>query len=263
MTVALAVLGKYVPALSFFSKILGEEAELSLDVRYYQRLLALDEDGAAELVDEAAKTKPRIEVFETILLPALARAERDFGRDEIDERVQAFVWRVTDEILDDLATVPMLEFAATKAEANGSKGPIEVVGVPVEDRSDTLALKMLGQVIDPSACKLTIRSNEETPLEMAEAISASEPSMVIVSHMPPSGLTNARYLVRRFHVRLGNIPIIVGRWTEKGLNESSTERLTAAGATSVIFSLTEARDRVMAAASPKPAEAPPLSPAMA
>ena len=262
MTVALAVMGKYVPALSFFSKILGEEADLSPDVRYYQKLLALEEDGASEIVEDAAKSKPKIEVYEAILLPALARAERDFSRDEIDERVQAFVWRVTERIIDDMAVVPMIEMAPAKEVAHNADKPFEVVGVRAEDRSDFLALKMLGQVLDPAVCHLTIRSDEETPLEMAEAIAAAEPALVILSHMPPSGLANARYLVRRLHARLGALPIIVGRWTENGQNESVAERLTTAGASSVIFSLTEARDRILAA-HPKTAEAPPLSPAMA
>ena len=263
MTVALAVMGKSVPALAFFSKILGEEPDLSPDVRYYQKLLALDEDGAAEVVEEAAKSKPRIEVYETILLPALARAERDFSREEIDERIQAFVWRVTEQILDDLATVPMFEFTPSKDGSASAKAPAEVVGVGVEDRSDFLALKMLGQVLDPSLCRLTIRADKETPLEMSEAIAAVAPALLVVSHMPPSGLTNARYLVRRLHARLGGFPIIVGRWTEKGQNEASADRLATAGATAVVVSLTEARDRILATVAPKPAEAPPLSPAMA
>ena len=51
LTVCLAVLGKYVPSLRFFAALLGEEAELEPDVRLYQRLVALDRDGATEVVD--------------------------------------------------------------------------------------------------------------------------------------------------------------------------------------------------------------------
>src|SRR5215218_8144285 len=53
LTVCLAVLGKYVPSLRFFATILGEEAELDPDVRFYQRLVALDRDGAIEVVEAA------------------------------------------------------------------------------------------------------------------------------------------------------------------------------------------------------------------
>ncbi len=46
LTVCLAVIGKYVPGLRFFAVMLGEEAELDPHVRFYQRLVALDREGA-------------------------------------------------------------------------------------------------------------------------------------------------------------------------------------------------------------------------
>ena len=55
LTVCLAVLGKYVPSLGVFATFLGEEVDLGHDVRLYQRLLALDQDGATEIVEEALK----------------------------------------------------------------------------------------------------------------------------------------------------------------------------------------------------------------
>ncbi|HEX8198861.1 MAG TPA: AI-2E family transporter, partial [Isosphaeraceae bacterium] len=59
LTSCLAVLGKYVPSLRFFATLLGEEAVLEPDVRFYQRLLLLDQDGATEIVEEALKKTPR------------------------------------------------------------------------------------------------------------------------------------------------------------------------------------------------------------
>ncbi|MGP0066955.1 MAG: AI-2E family transporter, partial [Isosphaeraceae bacterium] len=38
MTLCLAVLGKYVPSLGFFATLLGEEAELDQNIKFYQRL---------------------------------------------------------------------------------------------------------------------------------------------------------------------------------------------------------------------------------
>ena len=100
LTVCLAVLGKYVPSLWFFAALLNEEAELDPDVRFYQRLVALDRDGAIEVVEAALKQRPRVEVFDEVLVPALSRAERDAARGELDETMQAFVWGVVGEILD-------------------------------------------------------------------------------------------------------------------------------------------------------------------
>jgi predicted PurR-regulated permease PerM len=50
LTVCLVVLGKYVPALKFFDVLMGDEPPLGTDVSYYQRLLAMDQDEATEIV---------------------------------------------------------------------------------------------------------------------------------------------------------------------------------------------------------------------
>ena len=253
LTVALAVLGKYVPALRFFSTILGEGANLEPDVRFYQRLLALDEDGAAELVDEIAKSRPRIEVFDTVLLPALARVERDLGREEIDLTTREFAWRVTEDLINELADVPTVEFTAEPATNALGGGPVAVVGVPTEDRADRLALQMLSQILDPARIRIEILDNGQTPLALADLIVESKAAMVLVSHVPPGGLTSARYLVRRLRARLGNVPIVVGRWHESGDPKGVSVRLAEAGATEVVFSLVEARDRLLASLPKAPA----------
>ena len=102
MTLCLAVLGKYVPSLGFFATLLGEEAELDQNIRFYQRLVSLDQDGATAVVEAALKERPRAEVFDQILVPALSRAGRDAARGELEESDMAFIRRVIGEILDDL-----------------------------------------------------------------------------------------------------------------------------------------------------------------
>jgi predicted PurR-regulated permease PerM len=51
LTVCLGVLGKYVPYLSFLDVLLSDEPVTELN-RYYQRLVARDQDGATEIVEE-------------------------------------------------------------------------------------------------------------------------------------------------------------------------------------------------------------------
>ena len=102
LTLCLAVLGKYVSSLSFFATLLGEEAELDQNIRFYQRLVSLDQDGATAVVEAALEERPRVEVFDQMLVPALSRAERDVARGELEESDMAFIRRVISEILDDL-----------------------------------------------------------------------------------------------------------------------------------------------------------------
>ena len=163
MTLCLAVLGKYVPSLGFFATLLGEEAELDQNIRFYQRLVSLDQDGATAVVEAALKERPRAEVFDQILVPALSRAGRDAARGELEESDVAFIRRVIGEILDDLEGTEEISLKTPAPSGEGEPGrangkpaspPFEVAGVAASGTSDALALRMLGQILAPSNCTL-------------------------------------------------------------------------------------------------------------
>jgi predicted PurR-regulated permease PerM len=77
LTVCLGVLSKYVPQLEFVGMLMGDEPALGTYTSYYQRLVAKDDDEAAELVDEYLQTHTLDEVYDDLLLPALTSAKRD------------------------------------------------------------------------------------------------------------------------------------------------------------------------------------------
>jgi predicted PurR-regulated permease PerM len=279
LTSCLAVLGKYVPSLRFFATLLGEEAVLDPDVRFYQRLLLLDQDGAIEIVEEALKQTPRAEVFDHILIPALSRAERDASREEIDETQQAFVWRVIDEILDEMTATPspqtiqardgQAEEVAARTTAPLPDGaprtaPVapasgKILGVATNDVSDGLVLRMLGQLLlETPGLMLEIITDASSPLKVADQVAQNFPDLILLSHLPPVGLTPARYLVRRLRARFADLPIWVGRWGETGAAEGAADRLMDAGATRVVHGVADARQRILEALRPK-AEAQELS----
>jgi predicted PurR-regulated permease PerM len=258
LTVCLAVLGKYVPSLRFFATLLGEEAELEPDVRFYQRLVALDRDGAVALVEEALKQRPRVEVFDQILIPALTRAERDAARDELSEQEQAFAWRVVGEVVENLEGVKDLGLDALAGASDGAAdgrptpGSVTIVGVAADDTADVLVLKMLAQLLAPSGCTLEILADAESPLQVAERVAERDPKLVVLSHLPPEGLNQARYLVRRLRARFEGLPLVVGRWGETGGAATAAERLVSVGASHVAFTLADARERVLKIALPQP-----------
>lgn len=260
LTVCLAVLGKYVPSLWFFATLLGEETELEPDVQLYQRLVALDHDRAIEVVETALKQRPRVEVFDQVLVPVLARAERDVARTELDESGREFVWRVVAEILDGLEDKPDLSLASPALPAhagpgsNGgvsAKSPVPLVGLAVQDTSDTLVLRMLGQLLSPSGCNLEIITDTESSLQVAERVAEQSPKIVVVSHFAREGLTLTRYLVRRLRARFADMPILVGRWGQRNDVASAEERLVAIGASRVVITLADARDRIRDLAVPE------------
>ncbi|GAC1451000.1 MAG: AI-2E family transporter [Isosphaeraceae bacterium] len=254
LTVCLAVLGKYVPSLGIFATLLGEEADLDPDVRFYQRLVALDRDGAVELVDLALKAKPRIEVYDTILVPALSRAERDAALGNLEDQDLAFVWRVVEEIVGELEGLPEITLASVASanqDANAPEKPSTVVlGISANDTADTVVLKMLVQILEPSGIVLEIENEVSTPMALAERVAERSPALLVLSHLPPEGLTVARYQVRRLRARFPDLTILVGRWGAIGNTALASERLTEMGATQVALSLSDARDYILGRLAP-------------
>jgi len=257
LTVCLAVLGKYVPSLGFFATFLREEVDLDPGVRFYQRLLAMDQDGATAVIDTVLKKHPRAEVFDKVLVPTLSMAERDFARGDVDERERAFIHRVTRDVLDDLAGQPEVDLASLAASSAVAPAPApgaatapavelpKILALPANDATDVLVLKMLALLMEPSGITLEVVEEVETPLKVVERIGSEKPDLVLISHLPPDGLTAARYLVRRIRARHDRLPILVGRWDETSEAESAAERLTASGASSMLGSLADARDRLV------------------
>ena len=90
-------------------------------------------------------------------------------------------------------------------------------------------------------------------MQLAERVAQVSPAMVILSHLPPEALAQARYQVRRLRSRFAGLAIVVGRWGEAA-SEAASQGLSGVGATHVAFTLADARDQILArAASADPA----------
>jgi predicted PurR-regulated permease PerM len=116
LTVCLAVLGQHVPQLEFLAVVFGDGPALPPASRLYQRLLAGDTVEAAALVDQQLTANGRSALYEDVLRPAVALAERDRQRGALDGERLGAVLAALDSLLADL---PALEAtAAGRAHAS-------------------------------------------------------------------------------------------------------------------------------------------------
>jgi hypothetical protein len=108
---------------------------------------------------------------------------------------------------------PALAGERAPGMANGKPAspPFEVAGVAASGTSDALTLRMLGQLLAPTKCTLVNLKDADTPMQLADRVAAVSPAMVILSHLPPEALAQARYQVRRLRTRFTELPILVGR----------------------------------------------------
>jgi predicted PurR-regulated permease PerM len=115
LTVCLVVLGKYVPNLQFLDIMLGDEPVLAPHERLYQRWLALDPEEAADLVHEFFAERSLEDVYDTILIPALALAEQDRHRGRLEDSRWKMIRQSIREMIDELGDDYRLRFAQSGA----------------------------------------------------------------------------------------------------------------------------------------------------
>ncbi len=99
LTVCVVVLGRYVPHLSFLHILLGDEPVLAPEAQVYQRLLAMDQQEAHTIVDQFIKGRPLIELYDSVLIPALSMAEQDRHKGAIDAAREEFLFLSINEMI--------------------------------------------------------------------------------------------------------------------------------------------------------------------
>jgi predicted PurR-regulated permease PerM len=251
LTVCVVVLGKYVPRMDFIGVLISDQPAMESNISYYQRLLAMDQAEAAEIVEEHLKTHPQEQLFDGVLIPALnyTRRDRELGR--LTEDGEQFVFRATREILEDLNSLKPqssseLSDSAKTTTTNGNSPVIlpkvPILGCPAQDEADELALLMFRQLLDSTRYEVEIMSDAMLTAEVVARIGEKGPAMICIAALPPGGLAQTRYLCKRLRARYPNLKIAVGRW---GTGSDDSNSILIAGADRVGTTMIETRDQMI------------------
>jgi predicted PurR-regulated permease PerM len=249
LTVCLSVLGKYVPPLAFLGVVLSDAPVAGMNT-YYQRLVARDQDEAAAIVDECLKTQTLVEVYDTVLVPALSYAKQDLQRDTLTaDEVQGIV-QATQEIVEELATrpsppTPEESAALEDGTPTAPLAKVRLVGCPARDESDALALQMFQQVCDPSRYEVELLPVALRTADVVARVAQTPPALLCIGTVAPGGLARTRYLCKQLHARFPALTIVVGHWGETALTAENLALLRADGIEQVGTTLRETRDQVM------------------
>ena len=251
LTLVLVVVARYVPALRWIEILLGNSAPLAPHERVYQRLLALDADGAQAVVEEVLRTRGMAPAFDEVLLPALAQAGRDRARGRIDMAALVAVRTGTASILAEL------EVAAPPATKGA--GHVSVLCVPAGDASDALAASMLCETLKAAGMNADHVSHKVLSGEMAEHVHSRAPDVVCVLGVAPFGTARARHTCRRIREQDARVPIVAMAFESTGETELVQRSLAKSGAQRVVTSIAAAGEEARGLL-PKglPSPAPPI-----
>jgi predicted PurR-regulated permease PerM len=252
LTVILVVLGKYVPQLRFLDVILGDEEVLEPSVRVYQRLLSLDQEEAGELLHDCRKEKGLECVYDQVMIPALAMAEKDRHTGQVDTERHTFIRQAMRDLIEELGDAQRTENAAT-ALAEVEEKPASAVSVvrpsipkepsvivlclPAHDEADEIVGLMLAQLLELKGQRAIAASQVSVAGEMLELVPEHGAGAACISALPPAALAHSRYLCKRLHARFPDLPTVVGLWTSKADPKKSLDRLTCSDSAHLVTSL--------------------------
>jgi predicted PurR-regulated permease PerM len=240
LTVCLLVLGRYAPPLKFLGVLLGDKVLLPPEACFYQRLLAMDEDEAREIAEGFLKDRSYGELYDLVVVPALALAEKDRHQNALDDVREEFIHRSTRDLIEDWA-----DQTTTKEPDTLEASSVSVLCIPARDEADELVALMLGHVLRESHFNAEI-----APIGSFDILDEHQPDIVFVSALPPYALSQARSLCRKIRRKRPNLKIIVGLWGSTAEIEKVQERLGPGCFDTVVTDLRQAELQVRALAPP-------------
>jgi predicted PurR-regulated permease PerM len=241
LTVCLLVIGKHVPQLAFLDILLGNEPVFEPSRRVYQRLLAGDQEEATELFEEDLVKRPLVEVYDTLLIPALALAETDWHHGELDEGRHTFILQSLKEMIHERDEVQQELPAKDEVEVPSRAC---ILCLPARDEADEIAGMMLAQLLASSGCLVQSVSFAAAASEWASLFEKRNPVVVCISATPPAAVMHARHLCQQLRVRFPNVSVVVGLWNVHGDLSKAKARIGDGAVTHVVTTLAEAQEQV-------------------
>jgi predicted PurR-regulated permease PerM len=217
LTVCLVVLGRNIPQLDFLHVLLGDEEVLSPAAQLYQRLLAMDQDDARDVVDAFMKNGTLATLYDEVLVPALTMAEQDRHRATLDATREEFLFLNINELVAEFS-----ETAAPATDRLPFKG--RILCIPAHDQADEIAAAMLAQLLEHRGCiALSFPAGAEAE-EMMQVVEPTADDLICISALQPYAFAPARSVCRRLRSRFKGAKICVGIWGFSGDRRKATAR---------------------------------------
>ena len=230
LTVCFAVLGRNVRSLRFLAVIFAEEPALTPHVRFYQRLLARDEDEATKLAESKRQELGDVGVIETVLMPALLLVSEHRASNEITEEDGLFVLDVMNEVVQRMAPV------------DESLPVAPVIGLAARTPEDQTALELLRAAVGSRAMTL-IPLDLSADEALTEAIE-QRPMAVCIGAISHGRNAEVRNYCRRLRSAVPDTKIIMLRPTVEADIERSQVRMHEAGADIIVGNTKDAVEAI-------------------
>jgi hypothetical protein len=230
LTVCVVVLGRYVPQLSFLHVLLGDEVILGTEAQVYQRLLAMDQAEARAIVDQFLKEKPLVELYDSVLIPALTLVEQDRHKGAIDTIREEFLFLSINEMITELSEYQLARESSPVEDAAAESGTARhlsarIICLPANDRADEVTAAMLAQILERAGyAALSLPIDRASLLETLVLLEIRPDDVICISALPPFAFQPARTMCKLIRERFPKVKLVAGVWGFSGDTEKAMVR---------------------------------------
>jgi hypothetical protein len=217
LTVCIVVLGRYVPQLSFLHTLLGTDAELSAEALFYERLLAMDQKEAHAVANRFLQSKSLVDLYDSVLIPALALVEQDRHQGNLDDVRCNFFFLSIGELVAELTDYnekqPANAAPPTPFPSRSSREKeFAVICISASDQADELTTHMLVQLMDRANHQTLQLPGASVSSEILDSLANESNTVIFISALPPFAFSQARAICQRVRQHLPHNRIIIGLW---------------------------------------------------
>lgn len=207
LTVCLVVLGRNIPQLGFLHILLGDQEALPPAAQLYQRLLAMDQNEARVVLDAFLKENTLLQLYDSVLVPALSLAEQDRHQAAIDSVREEFFFLNINEMVAEFS-----EYAADPPHVEFIQFEGRILSMPAHDQADEIAAAMLSQLLEQRGCIALSFPGAEEWEAMLTLLEPGPRDLICISALQPYAFAPARAACRRIRSRFPGVRIVAGMW---------------------------------------------------
>jgi hypothetical protein len=230
--VCLVVAAQYIPQIEVLSILLSDQRALPPWARLYHRLLALDTDEAAAIVDAAReRSASQAQLYDSLFAPALASAERDRRSEQLSEERTRLVYSSLEHFV-------LAPGSSRKSLISGAEPALDVLCIPAQSAADHISTLMASQLLEEDGLTSDALSHELPLSEVIEAVATRKPQIVVIAALPQLAAVSIHERCRKLRDLFPELAILVAVWAVEEVSPNTALRWRAAGADEIVQSFT-------------------------
>jgi hypothetical protein len=221
----------------------------------------MDQLEAHTVVDQFLKGRPLVELYDSVLIPALSMAEQDRHKGAIDAAREEFLFLSINEMIAEFS-----EYQPPASSSEENATPVldaaehfnaRILCLPAHDRADEITAAMLAQLLEQKGLSaLAFPIVGPSPNEWIALIETRRSDVVCISALPPYAFAPARAMCKQVREQFPKLKVVVCVWGFSGDTEKAKARFERTQPDRLSTSLAEAVEHVQELVRPKPQAAP-------